>query len=54
MITENDRRLSNLMVWAISSVLRPPPKKIDVTMTTLETGEAIDVLMVIKIYDNGN
>jgi hypothetical protein len=43
--------LSNLAAWTIDRLLRPPPSKIDVRMTTLETGEGIDVLMVISIDD---
>jgi hypothetical protein len=30
---------------------RPLPKKIEVMMTTLEDGESVNVLMVIKTYD---
>jgi hypothetical protein len=52
--TDNDRVLSNWMVWAISSALRPPPEELSIMMTTLETGNGIDVLMVIKTNDNGN
>jgi hypothetical protein len=44
--------LSNLAVWTVNRLLNPPPPTIDIRMTTLETGDGIDVLMVISIDDD--
>jgi hypothetical protein len=46
--------LSNLEAWVLAELRRPPPPKIDVRMTTLRTGETIDILMVISIDDDKN
>jgi hypothetical protein len=43
--------LSNLAIWTVNGLLNPPPPKIDVRMTTIETDDGIDVLMVISIDD---
>jgi hypothetical protein len=46
--------LSNLAIWTVNRWLKPPPPKIDVRMTTFETDDGIDVLMVISIDDRQN
>lgn len=53
-MTDADWQLMKLSSWVASSLLRQTRPKTDIRMTTLETGETIDVLMVISIDDKQN
>jgi hypothetical protein len=53
-VTDDNLKIPDFsnLYWFVTR--EPPPPKIDVRMTTLETGEGIDVLMVISIDDDKN
>lgn len=45
---------ATLHAWLIRNHRIPPPPKIDVRITTFQTDNTLDVLMVIKIDDDKN
>jgi hypothetical protein len=46
--------ISNLALWTMLNLRISPPPKSDARITTFETEDTLDVLMVIKINDDRN